>query len=98
MLEPVKSLSLSLNIDKLSDTKNDRVDKDFSSLLRDNIQKVNDLQLKADSITEDFALGKIDNIHTVTIATEKARVALNLTLALQNKIVQSYQEIMRMQV
>ncbi|SRR6056297_2175838 len=70
----------------------------FTSILQENIAQVNDLQLDADQKAQDFALGKIDSIHEVTIATQKAELALNLTLAVQNKVISAYEEIMRMQV
>lgn len=70
----------------------------FTELLKDEIAKVNQMQQEADRITRDFALGKIDNIHQVTIATEKAQLALNLTLAIQNKVIDAYKEIMRIQI
>lgn len=70
----------------------------FMELLKDEIAKVNQMQQEADRITRDFALGKIDNIHQVTIATEKAQLALNLTLAIQNKVIDAYKEIMRIQI
>jgi len=70
----------------------------FTELLKESVLRVNQMQEDADKITRDFALGKIDNIHQVTIATEKAQLALNLTLAIQNKVVNAYKEVMRMQL
>ena len=70
----------------------------FSRLLQDNLSRVNELNHKSDRLAEDFALGKIDNIHEVTIAAEKAQTALNLTSAVQNQVIGAYEEIMRMQV
>ena len=70
----------------------------FSKILEDNLNKVNDLQLKSNEMTEQFALGNIDNVHDVTIAAQKASTALNLTVAVQNKVMDAYNEIMRMQV
>ncbi|MGM0437989.1 MAG: flagellar hook-basal body complex protein FliE [Bacillota bacterium] len=70
----------------------------FSKLLKDNLDTVNDLQMKSDEITEQFALGNIDNVHDVTIASQKASTALNLTVAVQNKVMDAYNEIMRMQI
>ncbi|MFW6309129.1 MAG: flagellar hook-basal body complex protein FliE [bacterium] len=70
----------------------------FSQLLRKNIDGVNQLNKKADNLSESFALGEIDNVHEVTVATEKAKTALNLTSAVQNKVVDSYEKIMQMQV
>ena len=56
------------------------------------------MQLKADQLTEDFVLGKTDNIHQVMIAGEKAETSMKLTLAVQNKVIDAYKEIMRLQV
>lgn len=69
----------------------------FADLLRQAIQDVNQTQKVADQITEDFALGKVNNVHDVTIATEHAQLALELTIAVRNKVVEAYKEIMRMQ-
>jgi flagellar hook-basal body complex protein FliE len=70
----------------------------FSSLLRDALNKINDLQLQSDEYKQLLATGDVDNLHDVTIAAEKASIALQLTLAIRNKVVEAYQEIMRMQV
>ncbi len=42
--------------------------------------------------------GTLDNMHTAAIAGEKAEVMLNLTMQVRNKVVESYQEVMRMQM
>jgi flagellar hook-basal body complex protein FliE len=70
----------------------------FSSLLKDALNKVNALQLQSDEYKQLLATGDVDNLHDVNIAAEKASIALQLTLAIRNKVVEAYQEIMRMQV
>ncbi|MCT4545380.1 MAG: flagellar hook-basal body complex protein FliE [Vallitalea sp.] len=62
------------------------------------INDTNDLQKKSDQITMDFAAGKTDNFVDVMIASEKASVALQYTTLLRNKVLDAYNEIMRMQV
>ena len=42
--------------------------------------------------------GTLDDLHTATIAAAKADIMLNLTVQVRNKMVESYQEIMRMQM
>jgi flagellar hook-basal body complex protein FliE len=98
MIEPVAN-NLNLNLpDNLQLKLDNNEGLSFTELLKESILRVNQMQEDADKITRDFALGKIDNIHQVTIATEKARLALNLTLAIQNKVVNAYKEVMRMQL
>ncbi len=71
---------------------------DFAGMLSDAVEKVNSLQKNADQMANDFALGKISNIHDVIIEAEKASVALKLTTEVRNKIIEAYREIMRMQL
>ncbi len=84
--------------DFIKSATDNNINSSFSQLLKNNLNQVNQLQRQADNLTEDFVLGKTDNIHKVTIATEKAKIALNLTTAIQNKVLNAYEEIMRIQV
>ncbi len=70
----------------------------FSEFLNDALNKVNDMQLESDKLTDEFAAGKTDNIHQVLITAEKADIALQLTMQIRNKILDAYSEIMRMQI
>ncbi|MDP4092154.1 MAG: flagellar hook-basal body complex protein FliE [Bacillota bacterium] len=83
-------------LDKL-DTSNDN-SVNFGDMLKDALNKVNDLQLQSQQSENDFAAGKTDNINQVMVATEKADLALQFTVAIRNKILDGYQEIMRMQI
>lgn len=98
MINPIQNRLQLLNLNQVSDDKQTETSKNFQQLLQKNINKVNDLQLNSDQLTEDFALGKTDNIHQVMIAGEKAETAMQLTLAVQNKVIDAYKEIMRLQV
>jgi flagellar hook-basal body complex protein FliE len=55
-------------------------------------------QMQADDATMRLANGENIDIHTVTMATQKAQLMLELVVEMRNKIVESYQELMRMQV
>lgn len=70
----------------------------FSNLLREELSEVNELQKDSQEMTASFAAGETDNIHNVMIAAEKAKVAVNLTTAVQTKVIDAYNEIMRLQV
>lgn len=73
-------------------------EKSFGDILMDALGNVNDLQQKASQASMDLATGKIEDISQVVIAAEKAAVALQLTIQVRNKMLESYQEMMRMQV
>lgn len=70
----------------------------FGDYLKDAINQVNDLQLESENLTNAFAAGATDNIHQVLIAAEKADVALQFTMQVRNKLLDAYNEIMRMQI
>ncbi|WAA13607.1 flagellar hook-basal body complex protein FliE [Fervidibacillus halotolerans] len=70
----------------------------FSNMLKNAINEVNDAQIQADRLTEKLALGENVELHQVMIAAEKASITLNATMEIRNKVIEAYQEIMRMQV
>jgi flagellar hook-basal body complex protein FliE len=72
--------------------------KGFGQLLADALGEVNKLQLNAEQASLNLATGKIQDVSEVVIATEKATIALQLTMQVRNKVVEAYQEMMRMQV
>ncbi len=70
----------------------------FGDILKGSLNKVNNLQHTANKAGEDLALGRVDNIHEVMIASQKAKLSLDLTTSVTRKAVDAYKEIMRMQV
>ncbi len=56
------------------------------------------LTQKADSLAEGVATGDLQDVHQFTAAAAKAQLGVELTVALRNRAVEAYQEIMRMQV
>ncbi|NYG58715.1 flagellar hook-basal body complex protein FliE [Nocardioides daedukensis] len=70
----------------------------FSDMVLDGIDRLEGVQDKADGLAVRAASGDLDNIHDYTIAASEAQVATQLTVALRNKAVEAFTEIMRMQV
>uniref|UniRef100_A0A7V4DGI4 Flagellar hook-basal body complex protein FliE n=1 Tax=Candidatus Caldatribacterium californiense TaxID=1454726 RepID=A0A7V4DGI4_9BACT len=62
------------------------------------LEEVNALQKEADQAVLEVALGKEENLHRAIIALERANLALGLAVQVRNKVIEAYQEIMRMQV
>jgi flagellar hook-basal body complex protein FliE len=71
---------------------------DFSELLTNALERVNDDQLNSQNIGEAFLLGEIDSLHDVTIAGVKADLSINLAVEVTNKLLSAYNEIMRLQL
>lgn len=87
-----------LTIDELKQNQGIGTDNGFGNYLSNAINKVNDLQLQSQQIANDFAAGKTDNIIEVFNASAKAGLAIDLTMEIRNKVLDAYQEIMRMQI
>lgn len=73
-------------------------DVSFGQILSNALSDVNKVQLDAKRASTDLAAGKIQDVSEAVIATEKASIALQLTMQVRNKVIDAYQEIMRMQV
>lgn len=78
--------------------KPEQAEGDFSSFLKDALNKVNSTQLEAQQATVDLVAGKTDDFHTPVIAAEKASLTLGLAVTVRNKVLEAYHEIMRMQI
>lgn len=72
--------------------------KNFSQMLGDALDNVNQMQINSRNEKELLALGELDNLHDLSIASEKAEIALQITISMRNKLVDAYKEIMRMQI
>ncbi|MDK2836582.1 MAG: flagellar hook-basal body complex protein FliE [Thermosediminibacterales bacterium] len=70
----------------------------FKEFLNNSIKKVNQLQQDSQKLSEMLAVGKIDNLHKAMISVEKASLALQLTIQIRNKLLDAYNELMRMQI
>lgn len=69
--------------------------KSFGSFLQEALSEVNNAQMRAGEITNRFAAGENVDIHQVMIAGQEAGVMLNLAVQVRNKLVEAYQEVMR---
>ncbi|WII72398.1 flagellar hook-basal body complex protein FliE [Bdellovibrio sp. 22V] len=72
--------------------------KSFADTLKDAVSSVNEMQKASDKAMQNLATGKTDNVADVMIAAEKADIALKVMVQVRNKIIDAYQEVMKMQV
>ena len=70
----------------------------FLDHLKEGLDSVNKLQQGADSMAMDLASGKSQNLHETMLAATQAELGFNLTVQIRNKILEAYQEVMRMPV
>ena len=73
----------------------------FQALLNtaiDNINTTNSYLSDAENEEIKFAMGETENTHDLTIALQKASTALQYTVAIRDKVLEAYKEIMNMQI
>lgn len=70
----------------------------FGRMLDSLVATVDARQTQAHSITQKVLLGDSDQLHQSVIAMQEAGVAFSLMVEVRNKLIESYQELMRMQV
>ncbi len=71
---------------------------DFSTSLKSAMNNLNDVQSSAKTMMQDFASGGDIEVHEVMMGIEKADISMNLALQVRNKILEGYNDIIRMQI
>lgn len=71
---------------------------DFSDLVKDFAKDVNDLQFQAGHAIDMLATGQAADVHQVMVAVEEAGIARDMMLEIRNRVLEGYQELIRMQV
>ncbi|UIJ39480.1 flagellar hook-basal body complex protein FliE [Desulfobaculum bizertense] len=74
-----------------------KVEKPLSETVTDSLKKVNDLQTEKNMMIEEFASGRTQNVHELMISLQKAGLAMRMTSAVRNKVMQAYRELAQMQ-
>ena len=83
------------------DTQNDTNQDVFASFLNsaiDSINRTNGYISDAENEELRLAMGETDNTHDLTIALQKASTAIQYTVAIRDKFLESYRTIMNMQI
>lgn len=70
----------------------------FARMLLDGVEAVDSKLIKADQLTAAFTIDDSIPLHQVTFALEQARLSFDLMLTVRASLIESYQEMMRMQL
>lgn len=75
-----------------------KVQKSFSDQLQQAVQEVDALQTQRADMVDGMVSGQVTEVHDVMVAAQESQLAFELLLEVRNKLLESYQEIMRMNV
>ena len=70
----------------------------FQDTLNGFLKDVNKMQLRADESIEKMAAGEITDVHQVMESVQEANVSFNMMMEIRNKVMDAYQEILRMRL
>ena len=70
----------------------------FGSVLLEQLGKINEQQLEADSAVAALTTGETDDVNHVVMQMAEADLTFRMAIEIRNRLLESYQEIMRMQV
>ena len=82
------------NITKTNNEKSNN----FSEILKESLDSLNEKQVNSDNITNDFISGKDVEVHEMILATEEAKMSLQLAIQVRNKVVDAIKELNGMQL
>lgn len=68
----------------------------FENLLTQSLKEVNSAQINANNAVNDLVAGKTENIHETMIQMQKASISFEMMMEVRNKLVDAYQEIIKM--
>jgi flagellar hook-basal body complex protein FliE len=71
---------------------------DFGKILSDAVNAVEQHRVQAEEATNRFLSGETEEIHNLILAGQRAEIAFEAFVQVRNKVVQAYQEVMRMQM
>jgi flagellar hook-basal body complex protein FliE len=70
----------------------------FAAWLDKELGNVNNQIVNADNQVRKLAAGEVDNLHQVMISMEEAKMTFQLALQVRNRLLEAYQDVLRMQI
>jgi flagellar hook-basal body complex protein FliE len=70
----------------------------FLQTLKESVDSINAQQVQSDELAARFAAGEVEDVHDAMISMEKAALSFKFMVEVRNKLLEGYQEVMRMQV
>ncbi len=70
----------------------------FTDTMKKVVESVNEQQVNSDEMSARFIAGEVENVHDAMLAMEKASTSFRFLVEVRNKLMEGYQEVMRMQI
>lgn len=93
MINPIASLAT-----EPASTTSEIAAANFKDLLKRALTDLNASQVGANEAIKNVTTGGEENLHDVVIAMEKASLTLQYAIQIRNKVLESYQSVIQMQI
>lgn len=94
---PIPTLATAAQTARQTGTTPAEATESFASFLKTALDGVAAQEQQVHRVNDQFLIGEAD-VNDVLIASAKAELSLSLTSQVRNKVIEAYQEIMRMQI
>jgi len=74
------------------------VSRSFGDLLNQAMNQLSSQEKAVETLNGQFVRGELSDVHQLMIQAEKLSLGLDLTVQVRNKVIEAYQDIMRMQI
>jgi flagellar hook-basal body complex protein FliE len=95
---PIQGISAGVRMPEMVSPAAAVQDSGFHSVFQDAVAGVDGVQKDAAQSIERLLSGESEEVHQTVLAAQRAELSLELFLQMKNKVVQAYQEVMRMQL
>lgn len=93
-ISPINNLD---ELSKINEKSNDNVEGiSFSNIFKSALNDYKTSEIQVEQDVKELATGKSDNLHNIMINAEKSELSLELCIQIRNKMLDAYNEIMRM--
>jgi flagellar hook-basal body complex protein FliE len=94
----VKDADLQVHVPTIKDTNHLEDTHTFKNIMMGYLDDVNTLQHDADAQIQRLIAGETEDLHQVMLAMDEAETSFEMMMEIRNKLVQAYQELIKMQV
>lgn len=70
----------------------------FGEIINNELDKLNDKHIYADKMVQDFISGEGQDLHSIMIATEEARLSMELAVQIRNKVIEALNTVNNIQL
>lgn len=98
MIDPMQGVNAATLMSATAPTDIGASGSDFAEWLTQKIDGLNKQIVASDMEVRRLALGDAGNIHDVMISLDQAKISFELAVQVRNRVLEAYQEVLRMQI